>query len=199
MYCKNCGQLIDGSNHVCKNQPINSQHEKFHNIFLDVEEKYITHLSQGLLANLVFWGDFASQAIILSDRRLYFSGKHLFKGKLAKGQTVQQLDSISSYGLIKTKNIIFLILSWIFIIGGLIIFSIMKSNRWERDQAPTTLAVFVIIGLILLLLYFLLQKTYLYISNTSSSVSIDLNFSAIVAVDRLFKNLAKAIDNSKKK
>jgi hypothetical protein len=199
MYCKNCGQLIDGANHVCKVHPINSQHEKLQNIFLDADEKYITHLSQGLLANLVFWGNFASQAIILSDRRLYFSGKHLFKGKIAKGQTVQQLDSISSYGLIKIKNIIFLFLSWFFIICGLIIFSIMNSSRWDRDQASTTLAVFVIIGLILLLLYFLLQKTYLYISNTSSSVSLNLNFSAVVAVDRLFKNLAKAIDNTKKK
>lgn len=186
MYCKHCGQEITGSDHTCKPGD-NSVREKFKTLFLTDDEVHLGHLFQGLLPNLVFWGSLGKQALILSDKRIYSSAKQLTKGRFLHGHTVQQLETVSTYGFSKESYPIFIVV---------IIISLATTILGAFFEGGSLLGIGIFGVLVGLIGYFFSFQTYFYIESYSTRVYFNINYFEKDQITTFIRELAKAIDKT---
>ncbi len=129
MYCKRCGEEFQGKEcPSCGQIHGDAQPDGMDatsSVFLEADESLVSQMSRGYLSNLVLGGTLSSDFVILSDRRVYYSGSYIGRvgtgvAKLT-GQIILPLQKVTSVSFLDKKSIALLILGFFFLIPGLAI------------------------------------------------------------------------------
>lgn len=164
-------------------------------LFLEADEFLIDELSQGFVANLILTDSISDDYLILSNKRVYYSGVNYgnvggLKLDRYKCKIVIPLDKVCSFGTTVISKIFVLIIS---ILVSLSLFIIALTSHGIHDEIKafeTGLAFFVFIfGLII---YFVSKKKYLIIKTFSDTIIIDFKLYKEASIYDFIKSLGKA-------
>lgn len=94
-------------------------------IFLESDEVALCTMSRGYISNYVLGGNLSSDIVVLTSKRVYYSGGVIGStgksiGKL-KGQVILPLDKISSLSFIEIKKTSLLVIAIVWLILGVVI------------------------------------------------------------------------------
>ena len=146
------------------------------NNFVDSDEKVIVTLGSGFVQNIVSSGSPDSVSAVLTDKRLYCSGKFVtFNGKKSqylKTSKIIEAEDITGTGFIYKSNIAFLIIAIVILTAGLLLGLIF----YDDDL----LLVFPIIGIVAaiapFLIYMLKRETFFNIEYAGGTISFSIKW-----------------------
>ncbi len=192
MQCKKCStELVNGKCPKCEMSDKSSQNL----VFLEEDEQHVGSLSRGYISNIVLDGDFSKNYVILSDRRVYYSG--IFFGsvggaKLGKmrSQLILPLEKITSIGIMNKSNVGILILGVLLLIAGIIGAASFSQNVRRAGSGPI---LFLLPSIILFLVYWFSKRKYFVISTDSGSMDIDFRIFGMNAIVEFSKKLGAAL------
>ena len=199
MYCKKCGKEIESSTSICPNcGEINNPsavegQEQASKLFLEADEKLLAQMSRSYASNFLIGGTLSSDYVVLSDRRMYYSGKYIGRvgrAKLAhaRGNIILPLEQISSALSVRITNIGMLIWGALLSIAGIVVIS----SRVFRDfQTIGILAL--IAGIVLILVALFLKRHYFIVSTGSESIRIDYRMYGEDRIQEFSKKLGATI------
>lgn len=169
----------ENPNEANKNHPQNSSEKTidYRNIFLEDDEKLMGILKKGWLQNLTLENSLSHQFLLLSQKRLYYSGtsfgqlngRKLGRMKVLKILPLNKIDSIQ-FG--KVAHV------WLVIVGII------------------TLPLFGF-GLILIILYFLSKRQTMVISTPTAPIEISLSLFGVDKTINFAKLLGKEMSIKK--
>ncbi|MCK5283092.1 MAG: hypothetical protein KAK00_06800 [Nanoarchaeota archaeon] len=188
-YCKYCGrELFEGeeSKGICKkceektpatSSKSSKDEAKLNSIFLEDDEKLIASLKSGWLRNLTLENAMAQEFVILSQKRVYYSGTTVGelggrKGVRIKGLQILPLEKIDAIQFAQVQNMMLLVLGVL------------------------TLPLFGV-GIIFLVAYFLTRKQALIIGTASASVEISFSAYGMRSIMDFAKALGKELSKKK--
>jgi len=138
---------------------------------------------------LLLGGNLASEFVLLSDRRVYYSGKYLKGRRFGFGQVVLPLDAVSSVSFFEAKSYGAALIALMSLGLGFLFVLV------TRDIRPL---VFSLVPAVILWLVFILSvKRLLIISSSSASVEIEYKAYGAEAIQAFAHHLGSAMDRLK--
>lgn len=195
MFCKRCGSEFTGNQcpscHQVHNVKSNHEKDVTSSIFIEADESLISQMSRGYLSNMILGGSFSSDYVLLSNRRVYYSGTFVGRaganiGKWT-GQIILPLQKISSISFLERKNIGLLIFAWILLLTGLVV----GVAAAENTEGLSFFAVAP--GIFFFILYFLLIKRLFIIASESASIQINYRLYGEEIIRKFAHDLGKTL------
>lgn len=156
-------------------------------VFLEKSEILLSSLTRGIISHLLLGGNLRSRFILLTDRRVYYSGKQLKGGDLGAAQIIIPLDAISSISIFQKKAPGIALLGIVFLVLGIIIGLVAKSM----------MAVVLSAFFFLFMLFAYGASTHIVCTIASSSVKIEIDFQFYgeEQTRRFIRDLGAAMDH----
>lgn len=182
--CPNCSAPLDMTMESSGTKEINSQEnspeekqEKTKETFLvDKEEQVISKIGFSYLQSFIIYGIMRKTSAILTDKRIYFSGKCYQKsgGHFVEDEreAICELEDIVATGIVHVKWIGLLVMGIILMILGVI--GIGIDFNLEEDIPFYIGGVMVLIAIIMLVVYALTRKTWYEVSTAGSTIRLDV-------------------------
>jgi hypothetical protein len=158
-------------------------------VFLDQSEILLSSLTRGALSHLLLGGGLRSRFILLTDRRVYFSGKQLRQGRLRFAQVIIPLDSISSMSIVETQSPILAMFAIILLLAGTGISFLAES------MIPIGISAF--LSMVVLLAYGLSRHLVCSIASSSAKIEIDFQLYGEERTRQFIRDLGVAIDQAR--
>ena len=170
-------------------------------MFVDSNEKQVAVLGGGYLQNYIATGSFEDTFCVVTDKRVYFTGKCFYKyGNSYKSSTerkIVDLKDITGTGFVVLRYWWLKIMAIMCVVIGIIIylfFSEKEISQFESYQSGTWFVV-IICGLLFGILYFLLKQRLFEISYAGGVISFKASGYSEAEMQSFHKELRKAKDN----
>jgi hypothetical protein len=149
------------------------------NYFHNPSEKTLGILGQSYIDSVIFTGDFSKAIMILTDRRVYVSGKSFQKigNKLVSIATKQavNIEDVTGTSIWEVNNTGTLVGSIILIILGIVLAILLATLNGDVTMGLFGLY-FVVLGFILLIIYFARQRRCFFVEYAGGSLGADCKF-----------------------
>lgn len=136
---------------------------------VDKEEQVISQIGFSYLQSFIIYGIMRKTSAILTDKRVYFSGKCFQKsgGRFVEDEreAICELEDIVATGIVHVKWIGLLVMGIILMIVGVIVMLTVAFGRG---------GVMVLIAIIMLVVYALTRKTWYEVSTAGSTIRLDV-------------------------
>ena len=188
-FCKSCGTELTANSQKCPKCGI--QENKYSKLFLENDEEYVDTLgysSGSVMGGLIFWGEFESELIILSNKRIYYTGSILVRNlKSGRANIILPLSKVTSFGMTNSRSNGLLVMAiFLFILG------LVSLGMLDREKAISL--IFFIPAIIALIAFFLSIRNVFFIATPSSTVTLNVGAGFETSISRFAKSLGKLLD-----
>lgn len=173
-YCMNCGVKLAGSvsqeNEIYEPEEDEeikiSQSNK--DILIDNDEEIYAELGTGYIKNIITNGDISSVKAILTQKRLYLSGKTYIISKntlmeLSESKIIN-VEDITGTGFVYFNNAMFISIAMLLIFGGFLLY----------DYVMTLAIIMFIASALFFINYFITRKSLFKIEYPGGSIGFDV-------------------------
>lgn len=154
-------------------------------LVLEKEEKVLGVLNKGGFSNSLLEGTLGSEYVVLSDRRVYYSGKFFNNGQKISGECVIPLEKISSIGAQKKSK------PWLLIPAPILM--VLGTGVSVDGDGPAIGVPFIVLGLLLVFWFFSSKTNFLGVTAGSTTIAISFKFFGEKEILQFRKELGKAM------